>query len=278
MTDRIAQYHSDKFKSELNSDISMLSEKDKNILEFSMNKEWCNPKFKLRWFVGETQVTPFAKIRQWLLEVKSREESIENLEYEIAKWQIQIDRHQHLAKNAANEFDRRENELEAWNLTRNQIMTKRRLSNWYLERQQLIDLVNEFLESDEALLPDGSGRTYMDIMDTDEEEVYEAHYWTNRLAKQAATDLLFYGRVNSGNMDAILSMSPEQQTETLTLALSYGSQLQKIQTNIQLEVDTSLNLAARIEDSALSVPLKLEAKEDKITIDKEENILNVYNT
>jgi hypothetical protein len=115
-------------------------------------------------------------------------------------------------------------------------------------------------------------------MDTDEEEVYEAHYWTNRLAKQAATDLLFYGRVNSGNMDAILSMSPEQQTETLTLALSYGSQLQKIQGNIQLEVDASLNLAARIEDSALSVPLKLEAKEDKITIDKEENILNVYNT
>lgn len=278
MTDRIAQYHSDKFKSELNSDISMLSEKDKNILEFSMNKEWCNPKFKLRWFVGETQVTPFAKIRQWLLEVKSREESIENLEYEIAKWQIQIDRHQHIAKNADNEFDRRENELEAWNLTRNQIMTKRRLSNWYLERQQLIDLVNEFLESDEALLPDGSGRTYMDIMDTDEEEVYEAHYWTNRLAKQAATDLLFYGRVNSGNMDAILSMSPEQQTETLTLALSYGSQLQKIQGNIQLEVDASLELAARIENSALSVPLKLEAKEDKITIDKEENILNVYNT
>lgn len=278
MTDRIAQYHSDKFKSELNSDISMLSEKDKNILEFSMNKEWCNPKFKLRWFVGETQVTPFAKIRQWLLEVKSREESIENLEYEIAKWQIQIDRHQYIAKNAANEFDRRENELEAWNLTRNQIMTKRRLSNWYLERQQLIDLISEFLESDEALLPDGSGRTYMDIMDTDEEEVYEAHYWTNRLAKQAATDLLFYGRVNSGNMDAILSMSPEQQTETLTLALSYGSQLQKIQGNIQLEVDASLNLAARIEDSALSVPLKLEAKEDKITIDKEENILNVYNT
>jgi hypothetical protein len=256
----------------------MLSEKDKNILEFSMNKEWCNPKFKLRWFVGETQVTPFAKIRQWLLEVKSREESIENLEYEIAKWQIQIDRHQYIAKNSDNEFDRRENELEAWNLTRNQIMTKRRLSNWYLERQQLIDLVSEFLESDEALLPDGSGRTYMDIMDTDEEEVYEAHYWTNRLAKQAATDLLFYGRVNSGNMDAILSMSPEQQTETLTLALSYGSQLQKIQGTIQLEVDASLNLAARIEDSALSVPLKLEAKEDKITIDKEENILNVYNT
>jgi hypothetical protein len=55
MTDRIVQYHSDKFKSEINSDASMLSDKDKSILEYSMNKEWSNPKFKLRWFVGETQ-------------------------------------------------------------------------------------------------------------------------------------------------------------------------------------------------------------------------------
>lgn len=279
MTDRLVQYHSDKFKSEINSDVSMLSDKDKSILEYSMNKEWCNPKFKLRWFVGETQVTPFAKIRQWLLEIKSREESIENLEYEIAKWQIQIDRHNHLAKQATDEFDRRENELEAWNLTRNQIMTKRRLSNWYLERQQLIDLVNEFLASDEALLPDGSGRTYMDIMDTDEEDVYEAQYWTNRLAKQAATDLLFYGRVNSGNMDAILSMDPQQQTETLTLAMSYGTQLKQIQENIQLEVDKGMGLENRIENSSLAVPLKLEATEEKITaVTKDENILNVYNT
>jgi hypothetical protein len=157
-------------------------------------------------------------------------------------------------------------------------MTKRRLSNWYLERQQLIDLVNEFLESEEAILPDGSGRTYMDIMDTDEEEIYEAHYWTNRLAKQAATDLLFYGRVNSGNMDAILSMDPQQQTETLTLAMSYGSQLKQIQDNIQLEVDKTLSLEHNLETSKLPLPLKLEAKDDKITIDKEENILNVYNT
>lgn len=278
MTDRLVQYHSDKYKSDINSDVTMLTDNDKKILDFSLNKEWCNPKFKLRWFVGETQITPFSKLRQWLLEIKSREESIESLEYDIAKYQIQIDKHVHIAKNTTDEFERREADLEAWNLNRNQTMTKRRLSNWYLERQQLIDLVNEFLASAEAILPDGSGRTYMDIMDTDEEDLYEAHYWTNRLAKQAATDLMFYGRVGSGNMDAILSMSPEQQTETLTLAMSFGSQLQKIQQNIQLEVDASLTLENKIAESSLTVPLKLAAQDDKIAINTTENILNVYNT
>lgn len=285
MSDRIAQYnnHSAKHPSQILSDVSMLSDKEKELLDYSLNKEWANPKFKMRWFVGETQITPFSKLRQWLLEVKSREEAIEKLEYDIDKWQIQIDRHTHIASNTTDEFDRREHELEARELSRTQVMTKRRLVNWYLERQQIIDLITEFLESDEALLPDGSGRTYMDIMDTDEEDYYEEEYWTNRLAKQAATDLLFYGRIGTGNMDAILSMAPQQQTETLALAMSYGTQLQKINQNIQLEVDTKLGIENSADTSFLVKPLELDSANEKLTVSKKDSdegadILNVYNT
>ena len=288
MSDRIAQYtgQSNEHPSQILSDTSMLTEKDKALLNYSLNKEWANPKFKMRWFVGETQITPFSKLRQWILEIKSREEAIEKLEYDIAKWQIEIDRHTHYAGIAKDEFDRREHELEAKELNRTQIMTKRRLINWYLERQQIIDLVNEFNESEEALLPDGTGRTYMDIMDTDEEEIYEAEFWTNRLAKQAATDLLFYGRVGTGNMDAILSMAPEQQTQTLSLAMSYGTQLQKINENIQLQVDETLSLGNKSDTAFLPTPLNLDTTTEKLTVGESsatkntdgDNILNVYNT
>jgi len=277
--DRLQQYHfAEKYISELNTDVSMLAEKDQEILNYSLNKEWCNPKYKMRWFVGETQITPFSKLRQWLLEIKGREEAIEGLEYDIAKWQIEIDKTNHIAENTTDEFERRSAELEAWNLERKQIATKRRLSNWYLERQQLIDLVNEFLESEEAIVPDGTGRTYMDIMDTEEEDQYEAEYWTNRLAKQAATDMLFYGRINTGNMDAILSMSSEQQTETLTLALKYGTQLQQSQDQIQSEVNEQLELEKQNQNAALAH--SADGKHtNNVSIDTEEdNMLNVYNT
>ena len=63
MTDRIVQYHSDRYNSEINSDVSMLTEDEKKLIKLSMNKEWTNPKFKLRWFVGQAQITPFAKFR-----------------------------------------------------------------------------------------------------------------------------------------------------------------------------------------------------------------------
>ena len=243
--DRQQQYFSDAPTMPLTTNVDQLSEKDKETLSSAYNKQWTNPKFKIKWFVGQTQITPFAKLRQWMLELRSREETLQQIFYDNKKWEVERDRNQWIADNTEDPFDKRLAQIEAENETKNLDQSRKKLREYYLERQNLIDLINEFLESDEALLPDGSGRTYMDILNTEEEDIYEAEYWTNRLAKQASTDLVFYGRINTGNMDAILSMAPEQQTETLGLALSYASQLQTVQTKLQLEVDEKLKLGAQ---------------------------------
>ena len=243
--DRQQQYFSDAPTMPLTTNVDQLSEKDKETLSSAYNKQWTNPKFKIKWFVGQTQITPFAKLRQWMLELRSREETLQQILYDNKKWEVERDRNQWIADNTEDPFDKRLAQIEAENETKNLDQSRKKLREYYLERQNLIDLINEFLESDEALLPDGSGRTYMDILNTEEEDIYEAEYWTNRLAKQASTDLVFYGRINTGNMDAILSMAPEQQTETLGLALSYASQLQTVQTKLQLEVDEKLKLGAQ---------------------------------
>ena len=254
MPDRIMEYHSDRFNSEINSDVSMLSERDKELIKKSLNKEWTNPKFKLRWFVGQAQITPFAKFRQWLLEIKTKEEAIENMEYELAKHQVEIERFKRLRDSSTDDLDRRMAEIEMWNLERLLYMSKRRIQDWYLERQHLVDLLKEFLDSDEAKLKDGSGRTYMDIIDTEEEDHFEAEIWTNRLAKQAACDLIFYGRINSGNMDAILTMSAEQQAETLALGLNFATQLQQYTNNLQLKIDDKLKLQNSLDSFDLVKP------------------------
>ena len=264
MPDRIMEYHSDRFNSEINSDVSMLSERDKELIKKSLNKEWTNPKFKLRWFVGQAQITPFAKFRQWLLEIKTKEEAIENMEYELAKHQVEIERFKRLRDTVIDDLDKRMAEIEMWNLERLLYMSKRRIQDWYLERQNLVDLLKEFLDSDEAKLKDGSGRTYMDIMDTEEEDHFEAEIWTNRLAKQAACDLIFYGRINSGNMDAILTMSAEQQAETLALGLNFATQLQQYTNNLQLKIDDKLKLQNSLDSFDLVKPAAI--------IDTEKNV------
>lgn len=284
MVDRIVQYHSDRFNSEINSDVSMLSEREQMLVKKSLNKEWTNPKFKLKWFVGQAQITPFAKFRQWLLEIKTKEEAIESMEYDLAKLDVEYDRYKRMRDGSPDDLDRRLAEIEMWNTERLRYTTRRRLQDWYLERQHLLDLLQEFMDSDEAKLADGSGRTYMDILDTEVEDELEAEIWTNRLAKQAACDMIFYGRINSGNMDAILSMSPEQQAETLALAINFGTQLQNYTNKLQHQVDAALGTSNKYNQ--LTFPTATEFKDgpkpsgeigNNPSSGNTGDILNVYN-
>ena len=279
MTDRRSQYSENhRFQSVIESDTSMMSEDEKDLITRAMNKEWTNPKYKMRYFVGQAQITPFSKFRQWLLEIKSKEESIENMEYEIAKYEIEVDRFARMADEAHDDLDRRLAEVEKWNATRNLTMSKRRLQDWYLERHQLLDLLKEFTESDEGKLPDGSGRTYWDIINTEAEDDYEAEYWTNRLAKQAATDMLFYGRIGTGNMDAILSMDPKQQAETLALTMNFSTQIQSYTQRLQSEAEENLKLQGSVNNESLLAPKEEKQKlESSATTDSNEDINDVYN-
>jgi len=261
--DRQKQYFGDAPTMPLVTDVEQLSDKEKETLSAAYNKQWSNPKFKIKWFVGQTQITPFAKLRQWMLELRSREETLQQVLYDNQKWEVERDRNQWIADNTDDQFDKRLAQIEADNETKNLQQSHKKLREYYLERQNLIDHINKFLESDEALLPDGSGRSYMDILNTEEEDVYEAEYWTNRLAKQASTDLVFYGRIGTGNMDAILSMAPEQQSETLGLALNYAAQLQQVQSTLQLEVDEKLKIGG--QDPTKDLPLPEAVQREQIT-------------
>jgi hypothetical protein len=97
---------------------------------------------------------------------------------------------------------------------------QRNLKDAHIERQGFIDLIKDFLESDDAKLPDGGN--LIDVIGNKElEHKYEHEYWTVRMAKQAMLDMVSYGRIGTGNLDSILMMSPDQQKDVLSLASSY---------------------------------------------------------
>jgi len=286
MTDRIKQFNDRSVPVGLQSDTSMMSETDKQHVIKALNKEWTNPKFKMRWFVGQAQVTIYAKYRQFLMELKSREEGIEDLEYKIEQWEIDIARHELIAQEAVDELDKRTARNEIKKLARDVVRSRRVAEGWYLERQLYCDLINEFLASPEALLPDGSGRTYADIINTDEEDIYEELLWTHRLAKQASCDLLFYGKINSGNMDAILSMNPEQQAQTFALATNFSMQVQGYMLELQQQAQEHAELGKPFNNGDLMLPRmfnRAPPAEDLSKLNSAENksetkdMLNVYN-
>ena len=59
------------------------------------------------------------------------------------------------------------------------------------------------------------------------EAEYEHEYWTVRMAKQAALEMAFYGKIGVGNLDSILMMGPEQQNQVLELATHFTVNYEK---------------------------------------------------
>lgn len=235
---------------------------DEKIMQISENMSFALPKYKAYNFVGGAQITPYAKLKQWLLELRGREDAVEHLEYVVKKAELEIQMDED-----SKEFITDPKRKEMINLTIADKMVdlrkfKRNLRDAYRERQGFIDLIKEFLETEDAILPDGT--KLIDVFGNPElEEKYEHEYWTVRMAKQAMLDMVSYGRIGTGNLDSILMMAPEQQKQVLSLASAYTISIDK---NINQLMTHATTNNFSIEDS-LKNQLKLD-KSNNIETEK----------
>ena len=198
----------------------LTDEMSKKLLDIAEGVSFALPKYKAENFVGGAQITPYAKLKQWLLELRGREDIVEHLEYTVRKQELEIQ-----IQEESKEFltDSKRKQLVDLTIADMKIDLRkfqRNLKDAHIERQGFIDLIKDFLESDDAKLPDGGN--LIDVIGNKElEHKYEHEYWTVRMAKQAMLDMVSYGRIGTGNLDSILMMSPDQQKDVLSLASSY---------------------------------------------------------
>lgn len=203
-----------------NKESGLKDEMSKKLLDIAEEVSFALPKYKAENFVGGAQITPYAKLKQWLLELRGREDIVEHLEYTVKKQELEIQ-----IQEESKQFltDPKRKQLVDLTIADMKIDLRkfvRNLKDAHIERQGFIDLIKEFLSSDDAKLPDGG--SLMDVIGNKElEHKYEHEYWTVRMAKQAMLDMVAYGRIGTGNLDSILMMDPEQQKQVLSLASSY---------------------------------------------------------
>jgi len=203
---------------------------DEELIQFSLTKSNATPRFKLKYFVGGAQLTPYATLKQWLMELRAREESVNSIELKHRKALLEVKLEEEKLEYAASETQKELIQLEIDDKKNDVVRYKRQLRDYISERNDVIILIKEFCDSEYGKLPDGT--PLMEVFGNKElEEKLEHEYWTVRMAKQAALDVMFYGRVNEGNMDAILMMDPNQQRQVLQLATQHA-----------LEVDRNVNL------------------------------------
>ena len=98
-------------------------------------------------------------------------------------------------------------------------------------------------------------------------EQEEANYWIARMGKQAALDIISYGRISSGNMDSIALMPETDQVEALKIAVRYSTMIQggldKLNVQLQPELNkfmTGEEMVAKLQPE-LQEKLKLEGND-----------------
>lgn len=203
------------------TDKSGLSERNAELLDLAIATDHGTPLFKIRHFVGDAQITPYAKYKQMLLELRAREEIIEQTLVTIEKNKALIELAQETFEAADSPAKKKLATLDLVSNQNDLLKTERRLKMAYAERQHFLDVMDEMYETGEAFLPDG---TDMREAITDESlgERLEAEHWVYRLAKQAALDIMAYGHVGTGNLEAISMMDEARAKDTLSLAIAYS--------------------------------------------------------
>lgn len=260
---------------ELHSDNDHLRDDQKEVIRYAINRDWNYSKFKMRHFIGDAQITPFAKIKQYLLELKTRQEVIEQMEHDIKKGDIELEILKYDVESEEHPIKKKLINLEIDKKSRDMIRFKRHLDDAYIERKKFLDLIDEFNNSPQGKTPDG--RLLVEAFGDEElEELFEMEYWTARLAKQAAMDLATAGKIGSGNMDAISQLPLQQQAQILFYASDYSVRIEE--TTNMLRHEAGGNLRAALEsngnnsfDIAKLLPFVADTRNLKLAVEHKES-------
>ena len=191
-----------------------LTKKDFDVLSASMRFDSGMTEYECEHFVADPQLTPWRKVRQALMELETRYHAYMENRNSLRKAEILRKRLNRDMPLLPDELDR---ELMQIDMEKNDYdigIWKRKLRQSELELKYFLNVVDKYVDDEHPL----------------EYYCQENHqevrmYWIARMGKQAAMDIISYGRIGSGNMTTIMDMPEEDQVETLGVAVQYSDMI-----------------------------------------------------
>ena len=224
-----------------------LTKKDFDVLSASMRFDSGMTEYEGEHFVADPQLTPWRKVRQALMELETRYHAYMENRNSLRKAEILRKRLNRDMPLLPDELDR---ELMQIDMEKNDYdigIWKRKLRQSELELKYFLNVVDKYVDDEHPL----------------EYYCQENHqevrmYWIARMGKQAAMDIISYGRIGSGNMTTIMDMPEEDQVETLGVAVQYsgmiGGGIDKLNKMI------APKLQAQLSQDGIVMPKLLEHK------------------
>ena len=198
---------------------------DTELIEFANNEvDSSVPKFKLKHFVGGSLITPFHNLKQLFLELKIRQDSYLHIQWEIKRKELEEMVEREKLANCTNDIEKQYIEIDLLNIVKDKKKHEDAQVGALKEKDAILELIRELCDGPQGTLPDGT--KLMDVFGNKElEEELERQHWVTRLAKQASMEMLSYGRIGTGNMDAIAMLPPKEIGECLQLTSQYTARV-----------------------------------------------------
>ena len=192
---------------------------------------WSMSDFQSRYFVVNSQVTDYRRVRQALLEIETRLAAKKQIIRDTKRTEVNI------------KIKQRDLELETRELEKELILLDIDQLNYdlsvYKKKFRVVEEeLDEFAKLVLEIVPTVADlETY-----TQHNEELEREYWIYRMAKQASVDMVTTGRIGAGNLDSIAMMSPKDQALTIGSALLNSKKLTAGINRIEEAINTNSNL------------------------------------
>lgn len=177
---------------------------------------WSMSDFQSRYFVVNSQVTDYRRVKQALLEVETRLAAKKQIERSSRKTEIQM---KIFERDYAAETDELKKEMIKVDI--DQCLYD--LSVYEKKYKVCLEELEIFANLIKEIVPDTTTLETYKLHNEEEEK----KYWIARMAKQAAMDLAATGRIGQGNLDSIVMMPLDVQAETIKGALKYNGLLNR---------------------------------------------------
>ena len=170
-------------------------------------------------------------------ELKIRQDSFLHIEWEIKRKELEEIVEREKLSLATNEIEKKYIEIDLMQIVKDKKRHIDAQKGALLEKDRVLECIREICDGPQGVLPDGT--KLMDVFGNKElEEELERQHWVTRLAKQAGMEMLAYGKIGTGNMDAIAMMAPQEIDECLKLTSDY---VVRVGTGMGMLTEKSIN-------------------------------------
>lgn len=192
-------------------------------------------------FVAQSQITPYKMVRQALMELEVRYHSYNEIKNSLRKADIMRQRLIQQRDALSDPLDREMCQIDIDKADYDITIYKRKFNQSEKEIRAFIDVIKRFAPDEESL--------QKFLVD---DPVEERNYWIARMGKQAAMDIISYGRVGSGNMDSIAMMDEEGQLLALQKAIEYSGLVQAGLSKISMDTQATIDKYLKSETNDIA--------------------------